>query len=201
MNNAFLLIDADIIRYRCAFAAEKTYYLVTYYDPVDGVQALRSFDNHKEAKDFVEENKDYGYTIWSRKEVQPVEFALQAAKTTLEHILSKFPQCGFQLYLSGPGNFRDMVAKTKPYKGNRVQAKPVHFVAMGEYLVNTWGAEYSQGIEADDAIGIALGQGGDRAVAVSRECAGLYRVACPSKKNSSSMYPSFAKSMLVASCG
>jgi hypothetical protein len=164
-----LLVDGDIIRYRCAFAAEKTHYLVTYFDPSDGVQALRAFESHKEAKDFVEENKDYDWTIWSRKEVQPVEFALQAAKTTLEALIERFHPSDCKIYLTGPGNFRELVARTKPYKGNRLEAKPKHFNAVGEYLRTQWGAESVRGIEADDAIGIALTRAKEQSIAVSTD--------------------------------
>src|SRR6185503_11966952 len=156
IDNPTLLVDGDIIRYRCAFAAEKTYYLVTN----DGM--LEYYDTAKEAK----ENAGANY-VWSRKEVQPVEFALQAAKTTLDSLIERFKPKDVKIFLSGPGNFRDLVAVTKPHKGNRLEAKPRHFNAVGEYLRTQWGAESVRGIEADDAIGIALSKNGDRAVAAS----------------------------------
>ena len=58
-------------------------------------------------------------------------------------------------FLTGKGNFRDTVAVTAPYKGQRVSEKPVHLQALRDHLVNSWGFEVVNGIEADDAVGIA----------------------------------------------
>jgi 5'-3' exonuclease len=58
-------------------------------------------------------------------------------------------------FLTGKGNFRDVVAVTAPYKGQRISEKPVHLQALRGHLVTSWGFEVVQGIEADDAVGIA----------------------------------------------
>ena len=58
-------------------------------------------------------------------------------------------------FLTGKGNFRDKIAVTVPYKGQRVSEKPVHLQALRDHLVNSWGFEVVNGIEADDAVGIA----------------------------------------------
>jgi hypothetical protein len=58
-------------------------------------------------------------------------------------------------FLTGKGNFRDLIAVTAPYKGQRVSDKPVHLQALRCHLVTSWGFTVVQGIEADDAVGIA----------------------------------------------
>jgi hypothetical protein len=58
-------------------------------------------------------------------------------------------------FLTGSGNFRDVIAVTAPYKGQRVSDKPVHLQALRAHLVGSWGFEVVHGIEADDAVGIA----------------------------------------------
>jgi hypothetical protein len=58
-------------------------------------------------------------------------------------------------FLTGKGNFRDSIAVTVPYKGQRVSEKPVHLQALRCHLVTSWGFTVVQGIEADDAVGIA----------------------------------------------
>jgi hypothetical protein len=58
-------------------------------------------------------------------------------------------------FLTGKGNFRNDIAVTVPYKGQRVAEKPIHYQALRDHLVNSWGFEVVQGIEADDAVGIA----------------------------------------------
>jgi hypothetical protein len=61
----------------------------------------------------------------------------------------------YQGFLTGKGNFRDTLAVTAPYKGQRTTEKPVHFQALRDHLVNSWGFTVVKGIEADDAVGIA----------------------------------------------
>ena len=57
------------------------------------------------------------------------------------------------VYLTGKGNFRDEVAITQPYKGNRDNARvPVHKDALRTFMVDEWNATVVDGIEADDAI-------------------------------------------------
>jgi len=58
-------------------------------------------------------------------------------------------------YLTGKGNYRNEVAVTATYKGNRKDvAKPVHYQFLRDYLEKEWGFLMVTGQEADDAIGI-----------------------------------------------
>jgi hypothetical protein len=57
-------------------------------------------------------------------------------------------------YLTGKGNFRNDIAKTAPYKGNRKADKPIHYQALRDYMVKAWAFEMIEGQEADDAMGI-----------------------------------------------
>lgn len=151
MKDLNAYIDGDIIVYRCAFAAEKTEYCI----PPGDTGKCFYFENYKEAKHYADENNFSKTAIWNRKVIQPVEWALQATKTTMEAITSKFKS--YRVYLSGPVNFRNDVAVTRPYKGNRDRTKdPIYKKDVQEYLVREYGAESTVSIEADDAIGIAL---------------------------------------------
>lgn len=61
----------------------------------------------------------------------------------------------YRVYLTGKGNFRNDVAVTAPYKGNRKdKEKPVHLQAIREYLIEKWNAVVSENEEADDLIAI-----------------------------------------------
>ena len=147
-----LLIDGDIVKYRCAFAAEKTHYLVEqplalndYHD-----SDFTNYQLHKDAKTAA---GDTGI-IWSRKEIQPVEFAINATNTLLESFVSKFQPSILDVYLSDSPTFRDSVAKTKPYKGNRADtARPAYYNEVGEYLLSR-GAIIRSGLEADDCLSV-----------------------------------------------
>ena len=58
-----------------------------------------------------------------------------------------------EIYLTGKNNFRDAIAKKKPYKGNRDNLKkPWHYKNIQVYLKGIYGATTVEGMEADDAI-------------------------------------------------
>lgn len=73
----------------------------------------------------------------------------------------------WKLYLTGKGNFRNDIASTAVYKGNRTAPKPEHLADVRKHLVEEWGAEVTEGQEADDAIAIAATKHGDKCVIVS----------------------------------
>ena len=59
------------------------------------------------------------------------------------------------LYLTGKQNFRDAVAVTKPYKGNRKDTvKPYHTNNLKVYMKNTYDVVEADGLEADDEMSI-----------------------------------------------
>lgn len=56
------------------------------------------------------------------------------------------------LYLTGKNNFREEIAVTKPYKGNRKDAKPFHFDNLTAYMYNQYPIVIQDGLEADDLM-------------------------------------------------
>mgnify|MGYP006285547695 FL=1 len=73
----------------------------------------------------------------------------------------------WELFLTGKGNFRNEVAITAPYKGNRKSEKPKHYHLLREYLVLSWGADVIEGMEADDMLAIRATEIGDDSVIVT----------------------------------
>lgn len=158
------LIDGDILCYRCAFAAEKTKYLATL---PDASKMWGPFDSHKDMKEFLV-GKLTDYHIWSRKEVEPEELAVQATQATLESILTKLGTDKYEIYLSGPFSFRERIATTAKYKGNRegIQ-RPVHYGAVRSALLSMGASVCDNELEADDLLGIRATSLGDGCVIVS----------------------------------
>lgn len=58
----------------------------------------------------------------------------------------------YEIFLTGPHNFRFEVATIAPYKGQRSGDKPYHWSTVGDRLRERWGAKEVQGIEADDIL-------------------------------------------------
>lgn len=81
--------------------------------------------------------------------------ALSRLEQTMTELCMDLDCDDYKGFLTGKGNFRNDIAVTAPYKGQRVADKPVHYQALRDHLVNSWGFEVVQGIEADDAVGIA----------------------------------------------
>ena len=134
-------------------------------DNYDDGTIITSYKLYDAAKDIPKEiPKD---CIWSRKEIEPVENVLHTVKLIYERWQSDFEPVAIRTFLSGKTNFRDNVAVSKEYKGGRVAAKPVHYPAIRDYLVERAGAEVAVGQEADDLLGIGLTELGPKAVAVS----------------------------------
>jgi hypothetical protein len=67
----------------------------------------------------------------------------------------------WKFYLTGKGNFREAIAKTAVYKGNRTAPKPAHLAGLRKHLEKEWDAVVVQGEEADDAIAIEATTLGD----------------------------------------
>lgn len=56
------------------------------------------------------------------------------------------------IYLTGDTNFRNDIAVTKPYKGNRKKEKPFHYKNLRAYMKHRYNVVLVEGIEADDAM-------------------------------------------------
>jgi hypothetical protein len=81
--------------------------------------------------------------------------AIARLEETMTELCMELDCEDYKGFLTGKGNFRDAIAVTVPYKGQRVSEKPVHLQALRCHLVTSWGFTVVQGIEADDAVGIA----------------------------------------------
>lgn len=80
--------------------------------------------------------------------------ALWQADELISRILEETDATDWKLFLSGENNFR---YKLYPdYKANRRDmVKPRHLETIREHLILEWNATVTDGIEADDALGIA----------------------------------------------
>jgi len=155
------LFDADILVFRCGFAAERNKWFLKVGDG-----HTQQFDYKKEAEIALDEqlpgkmSRTMGvdYSLWSERFVEPVEHALHNVRVVVERALESLhlTEWDTTMYLSGKNNFRFDIATTNPYKGNRDKAhRPTHENAIKEYIKSKWTTIVTSGEEADDALGIA----------------------------------------------
>ncbi len=105
---------------------------------------------------------------FATKDHEPVENCLHSGKLAIEGILEKFPKREFHtLYLTGGKNYRDDIATMYVYKGNRdPKHKPKYYAELKQYFINSWNAVVTDGIEADDALGIAQWSAKDKSTVI-----------------------------------
>lgn len=58
------------------------------------------------------------------------------------------------IFLTGDENFRNDIAVSRPYKGNRKSEKPYHWHNISAYLRNQYTVTEEEGLEADDLMSI-----------------------------------------------
>ena len=95
------------------------------------------------------------YRIGFSSENEGESIAVARCSEFLEDLLLFNGFNSYQGYLTGKKNFRNEIAITAPYKGNRKAAKPKHYELLREYMQKAWDFVMIEDQEADDAIGIA----------------------------------------------
>lgn len=87
---------------------------------------------------------------------EPLSHVLKLIKNKLEQIIKDTKADEYELYIAGEGNFRDDIAVTDMYKGNRTAPRPPTYEASRDYMVNVWGAKKVDGMEVDDKVSYLL---------------------------------------------
>lgn len=149
--------DADVLVYRAGFAAEHTYWDLTW-EPQKDLRFTREFESRKELEEFREKEgiDSLSSSISARVVAEPVEHALFNARSILKTVKEELQADNLILYLSGPTNFRLGIATIRPYKGKRdPDHKPVHASAIKAMLRREYDVVTSDGQEADDDMATA----------------------------------------------
>lgn len=89
---------------------------------------------------FACENEEQVIALWQTDEM-------------IRRIIAETNSSTYSIWLTGGDNFRNEI--NPEYKANRKEAKrPKWLQQIREHLVVNWGAKVTDGIEADDAMGI-----------------------------------------------
>lgn len=95
------------------------------------------------------------YRIGFASENEPESIAVARCSEFIEDLILFNGFGEYRGYLTGKTNFRNEIAVTAPYKGNRKASKPKHYQLLRDYMESAWAFTMIEDQEADDAIGIA----------------------------------------------
>lgn len=84
----------------------------------------------------------------------PFSVAAEYLDNKIDEIMRAAEADSCTLYLTDGGNFRNDIAITKPYKGNRKKDKPYHFANLTAYMNNQYETVSVDGLEADDLMAL-----------------------------------------------
>jgi hypothetical protein len=155
------IIDADAVKYAAAVVGEKR--TIVVHHPASGKEmpfANRTafYGTNKKGGWLAERNAKRTspfeldeFLIEDIQTAEPVEYALQTAKKSMERFLSLAGCKEYNAYVGVGDCFRVEKSTVLKYKGNRKDLlKPIHLEAITEYLIKKWKAKEVTGIEADD---------------------------------------------------
>lgn len=87
----------------------------------------------------------------------------------VNNLVERTDSDNFEIFLSAGSNYRNEIAVTHPYKGQRSSPKPHHWRTIGEILIADYGAYLVHGAEADDALSIFARQNPEETLIASRD--------------------------------
>lgn len=170
MTKEIAILDLDMFLHHAANAAEKKTIIVKHKKT--GWE--KAFPNRTEfyghwkkkeggwlgnlnkSRDEEKKAKPEDFDILDVQTPEPVENALQIAKTMVEKALAASGASSYKAFMGQGDSFRVERSTLLKYKGNREgNLSPVHKLEVQEYLQRKFKAEYVSGIESDDACTMA----------------------------------------------
>ncbi|MCP5005499.1 MAG: hypothetical protein GY941_16410 [Planctomycetes bacterium] len=143
------LIDADLLKYMAGFACQKEIW--TH----EGTGEF--FEGKLAAKQWWKEifEGDWDEEAWSFEvEIKPWIECKRIILLKVGEIMHQADCSELLMCLSPSKTFRDEVAVTRPYKGNRKDHKPVYAEDIVHYIKNEFAFEVGDNVEADDVMGM-----------------------------------------------
>ena len=163
-----LIGDMDTIIHKACYATERSVYDIlpklNHLTDVTGEQfedyqpwIIKTFKHVKEYTTWLKtsgKTKDDFIRV-KRTTIEPLSHALHLINIIMREIIANIEPEQMTLLLTGENNFREGIAKIRPYKEDRIgKPKPAHFEEAKAYYIRKWGAIVIDGCEADDYCSI-----------------------------------------------
>ncbi len=145
-----ILVDADSLVYKAGWSVEKRYYILESTGERFATKSVAS----KMLTGWGREG-EIPLLLLKSEVTGPESHAIRCLDRLYQSILEPFRGEPYVSYLSGPNNFRNDIAVTQPYKGNRTSsAKPFYYDMLRGAICSWFNGQVVDGIEADDRIAI-----------------------------------------------
>tara|TARA_R110002153_G_scaffold224245_1_gene376789 strand:+ start:535 stop:1314 length:780 start_codon:yes stop_codon:yes gene_type:complete len=97
------------------------------------------------------------YSIgWGSEDIQESWIVDQRIENFFSNLFKNVGTSKYKVYLTGKGNFRNDLAVSHKYKGNRKKEKPKWYKYIKDYLMYMYNTDLIEGMEADDAMAMHL---------------------------------------------
>lgn len=145
-----IIVDADSLVYKAGWSVERRHYVLE--------DTGETFKTKAAATNTLTESGREGEIplLLMKSEVTgPESHAARCLDLLYKSLLDPFRGTTIVSYLTGSTNFRNDIAVTLPYKGNRLSsAKPYYYDFLREAICKRYNGIVVDGIEADDRIAI-----------------------------------------------
>lgn len=146
-GKTLVVVDGDLLAFKCAAVTEKRSVIATHKDTLDKVE----FDTATKFKEWAGDTADQ-YELEAVRTPEPIANTLRSIKTKLNSIIKACEADSYHIVISGDDNFRKSIPLPSQYKNTRNDAgKPINLAEAKEYLVKHHNAETAVG-EADEVL-------------------------------------------------
>jgi hypothetical protein len=146
-DKTLVVVDGDLLAFKCAAVTEKRSVIATHKDTLDKVE----FDTATKFKEWAGVEAD-SYELEAVRTPEPIANTLRSIKTKLNSIIKACKADNYHIVVSGDNNFRKQIPLPSQYKNTRNDAgKPINLAEAKEYLIKHHDAEVAVG-EADEVL-------------------------------------------------
>ena len=144
-----LIVDGDIIAFRCSSVCETKYEYTNLEGDVYNVKSKGAF------KDYcLENNLEYeSFNPEPKQVADPISYCIKTLNDSIKKVMEFVGATHYEIYIGGSDNFRLKVPTPIEYKSSRGDAvRPLLLTQVKEYLIKHKGAKRITGSEADDVV-------------------------------------------------